>query len=161
MAPQSVEMPTTETHQLARRPSFSSDRRRFAACWRSIDDREGLAGRRRRVSTRASATSCSKFRSASSRFRSCERYLEETTLRWPFFRRWLSRLSTRVISCSLKVVLAVGDQRTSTRVSVVLTCWPPGPEERLNRQLNSDSGSWIFWLGIVFGEQGIQLSPRL
>src|SRR5690625_1601012 len=29
---------------------------------------------------------------------------------------------------------------SSTRVSVVLTCWPPGPDERENRQVNSFAG---------------------
>jgi hypothetical protein len=40
-----------------------------------------------------------------------------------------------------RAVEAATSKSSSTRESVVLTDWPPGPLERLNRQLSSARGS--------------------
>lgn len=44
---------------------------------------------------------------------------------------------------------------SSTRVSEVLTCWPPGPDERENRQPSSDAGI------VSAGETSRSMEPAL
>jgi len=50
------------------------------------------------------------------------------------------RLSSNCRCSSVRVAEPVTFHINSARLSVVFTCWPPGPEERENRQVNSAAG---------------------
>ncbi|VXB70629.1 hypothetical protein PSCLAVI8L_180044 [Pseudoclavibacter sp. 8L] len=89
---------------------------------------------------RPSRTRFASFSSAASRLRSCERRSEEATVTTPSMRRFPSRSSSirRLSSVSTRDSLMF--QESSTRLSVVLTCCPPGPEDREKRQPSSAAG---------------------
>ena len=58
----------------------------------------------------------------------------------PFTRAWPICIQNLVCICSgspANCLDAAGFQISSTRLSAVFTPWPPGPDERENRQVNS------------------------
>src|SRR5512132_4371451 len=78
--------------------------------------------------------------SAASRLRSCERCSEALTVRTPSTSRRESRSSTRARWTGPSALVLATSRLSSTRESAVLTDWPPGPDERLNRHASSRSG---------------------
>src|SRR5690606_8543741 len=78
---------------------------------------------------------------ASSRLRAWDRLSEAVTVSTPPRSRPASRASARSRSCSVSAEVAARSSETDTRVSEVLTCCPPGPLDRENRQNSSASCS--------------------
>src|SRR5215211_7312984 len=78
--------------------------------------------------------------SAASRLRSCERCSDALTVRTPSTSRRESRSITRARWIGPSALVPATSTLRSTRESAVLTDWPPGPEERLNRHVSSRSG---------------------
>ena len=97
-------------------------------------------GRRGLGGTTAWVTSSSSRTRAASRLRCCERKRDDTTVIAPSTSRERSRWAASSFWSAVSTVVPVSDQVSSTRVSVVLTCWPPAPDERENRQVISLSG---------------------
>ena len=77
---------------------------------------------------------------AAARLRSWERCSEATTVRRPSVSR-RPRASTTLLRCvSLSTDEVATSNTSSTRLSVVLTPWPPGPADRLKRSRSSLAG---------------------
>lgn len=124
-----------------RRSRFTSERRRFWAILRSTAAFVGRVGRRGRGGGAIAAVRTSTSRpSAASRFRSCERCSDATTVRTPSTSRPARRSSARARRDGPKAEELAMSKSNSTRESVVFTACPPGPDERENRQTSSDSG---------------------
>ena len=94
--------------------------------------RVGLVGRRFFTGTRPVLTNSKNLSETSSRFRCCERYLSEARIRIPSS---VSLCPIRFLSnafCpSSRQTVFVRFHMSSTRDSVLFTCCPPGPDERL------------------------------
>jgi hypothetical protein len=88
----------------------------------------------------APATRSASLDRAISRLRSWDRCSEAVTVTTPAVRRGprrdnrISRWLSEIASESLIF------HESSARLSEVLTCWPPGPDDRENRQRSSDAG---------------------
>ena len=124
-----------------RRSRFTSERRRFWAILRSTAAFVGRVRRRGRGGGAIAALRTSTSRpSAASRFRACERCSDATTVRTPSTSRPARRSSARARRDGPKAEELATSKSNSTRESVVFTPCPPGPDERENRQTNSDSG---------------------
>ncbi len=120
---------------------FVADRCCLVASRRRSEPRVGLVGRRRGApGARPSVMSSASFPRAISRLRSWDRCSEAVTVSIPVMSRCPSRLSSMVRSWSESTAEPAMFQESSTRVSVVLTCWPPGPDERENLQWSSEAG---------------------
>ena len=120
---------------------FVADRCSFAARRRRFDPRVGLVARRRAGSgARPSATRSASLTSASSRLRSWDRRSEAVTVITPATRRRPRRVMSSSRCSSESTADSTTFHESSTRLSEVLTCWPPGPDERENRQPSSDDG---------------------
>lgn len=124
----------------ARRDALSAPCRRFASSRRFLAAGLGRVERRRLTGTSERATSCSRSTFAASRLRCWERYLLDTTRISLPTSRDFKAVPIRLRCCSSMMRDARRSQRSSTRVSVVLTCWPPGPEDRLKTHCSSPSG---------------------
>jgi len=66
--------------------------------------------------------------------------MEAVTVMTPATSRRSSRMSSLARWTSETAAELPMSQKSSTRLSDVLTCWPPGPEERENRQPSSEAG---------------------
>lgn len=77
---------------------------------------------------------------AISRLRSWERRSEAVTVITPAMSRGPRRVTSLSRWPSDSAAEAATFHESSTRLSEVLTCWPPGPEDRENRQPSSDAG---------------------
>ena len=77
---------------------------------------------------------------AISRLRSWERCSAAVTVIAPATRRRPRRASSSIRWSSDSATESTMFQVSSTRLSEVLTCWPPGPDERENRQPSSAAG---------------------
>lgn len=120
---------------------FVADRCTFAARRRRFEPRVGFVARRRAPSGAIpSATRPASLARAISRLRSCERCSEAVTVMTPAMRRRSSRVSSMSRWPSETAVESPTFQKSSTRLSEVLTCCPPGPDERENRQPSSEAG---------------------
>jgi hypothetical protein len=78
--------------------------------------------------------------SAASRFRNCERFSAATIVMTPPTSRPARRSSARARRVGPNAEELATSKSNSTRESVVFTPCPPGPDDRENRQTNSDSG---------------------
>ena len=120
---------------------FVADRCSFAARRRRFEPRVGLVARRRAGSgARPSATTSASFVRAISRLRSWDRRSEAVTVITPATRRRPRRVTSSNRWSSESTAESPTFHESSTRLSEVLTCWPPGPDERENRQPSSDEG---------------------
>lgn len=77
---------------------------------------------------------------AISRLRSWDRSSDAVTVMEPPMSLRPRRLRSNCRCSSVRVVDPATFHVNSARLSVVLTCWPPGPDERENRQLSSAAG---------------------
>jgi len=77
---------------------------------------------------------------AASLFISWLRSFSAATVTTPSVSRLASRATARLRSRSGRVGERSTSNDSSTRLSVVLTDWPPGPEERENRSCSSPAG---------------------
>ena len=128
----------------ARRRRFVSERLRFAAIRRSTARRLGRVGRRLGGGGATAAASISAIRSsAASRLRSWDRCSDAVTVSTPSTRRPARRSNARVRWTGPKALVVATSRLNSTRESAVLTDCPPGPDEWLNLQRNSPSGTTI------------------
>jgi hypothetical protein len=124
-----------------RRSRFTWERRRFWAILRSPDAFVGRVGRRGGGGGAIAAVRTSMSRlSAASRFRNCERFSAATIVMTPPTSRPARRSSARARRVGPNAVELATSKSNSTRESVVFTPCPPGPDDRENRQTNSDSG---------------------
>ena len=124
-----------------RRSRFTSERRRFWAILRSPDAFVGRVGRRGGGGGAIAAVRTSMSRlSAASRFRNCERFSAATIVMTPPTSRPARRSSARARRVGPNAEELATSKSNSTRESVVFTPCPPGPDDRENRQTNSDSG---------------------
>jgi hypothetical protein len=124
-----------------RRSRFTSERRRFRAILRSTAAFVGRVGRRGRGGGAIAVLRTSMSRpSAASRFRNCERCSDATIVMTPSTSRPARRSSARARRVGPNAEELAMSKSNSTRESVVSTPCPPGPDERENRQTNSDSG---------------------
>ena len=89
------------------------------------------------IASRSSAASRAR---AASRFISWLRSPSAATVITPSASRAASRARARSRSRSGRTVERATSNESSTRLSVVLTDWPPGPEERENRSRSSPAG---------------------
>lgn len=83
---------------------------------------------------------------AATRFWRCERCSEATSTSWSPTRRSASSRRSRSLPAGERAPTAVdaaGRNTSSTRLSVVFTPWPPGPEARENRSTSSPAGMTI------------------
>lgn len=120
---------------------FVADRCSFAARRRRFEPRVGLVGRRWTPSgARPAAMSSASLLRAISRLRSWERCSEAVTVIRPVMRRRPRRMASVVRSPSESAAESAIFQESSTRLSEVFTCCPPGPDERENRHRSSDAG---------------------
>ena len=120
------------------------ERRFLASIRRSTEPFVGLVSRRARAGGAIAAPSSSTSRrSAASRFRSCERCSDAVMLSTPSVNRPASRSNALARCVSLSEGELAMSKSNSARESVVFTPWPPGPDDRENRQDNSDSGITI------------------
>ncbi len=120
---------------------FVVDRWLFAARRRRSEPRVGFVARRRgEPGARAALTSLASLSRAISRFRSWERRSETVTVTDPAISRRPSRVISILCCSSESASESATFHVSSTRLSEVLTCWPPGPDDRENRQLSSDAG---------------------
>ena len=123
------------------RPALMAPRRFFASSRRRWDPRVGrVALRRAGGGVSASRRMPASLSRAAARLRDWDRCSEAAiTIRPPTSRP--SRLCSRRARCgSLKADEDAGSNRSSTRLSVVLTDCPPGPGEREKRSSNSPAG---------------------
>ncbi|MFK4596591.1 transposase [Streptomyces pristinaespiralis] len=88
----------------------------------------------------ASASRDASRTAAVSRFRHCERCSEARTAITPPTIRPASRSSARSFQTGGSASVLARSKRSSTCESLVLTCWPPGPEDREKRHMSSASG---------------------
>ena len=123
-----------------RRCCLVADLCTFAARCRWAEPRVGFVGLRTVLGARPATTMSVSFARAVSRLRHCERCSEAVTVMTP----WTSRLSSRRSKISRWLSVNASDvatfQESSALLSVVLTCCPPGPDERENRQPSSEAG---------------------
>lgn len=120
---------------------FVAARCSLAARRRRLEPRVGLVARRRAASgARPSARRSASLARAISRLRSWERRSEAVTVITPAVIRRPRRVSSISRWPSERAVESLTFQESSTRLSEVLTCCPPGPDERENRQTSSDEG---------------------
>ena len=120
---------------------FVAARCSFAARRRWFEPRVGLVALRRAASGAIpSATRLASLAKAISRLRSWERFSEAVTVMTPATRRRSRRVSSMSLWPSERTVESSTFQRSSTRLSEVLTCCPPGPDDRENRQPSSAAG---------------------
>lgn len=118
-----------------------ADRCCFEASRRRSDPRVGFVGRRGAASgARPSATSSASLASAISRLRSWERRSAAVTVITPELSRRPRRVASNIRCPSESAADSAMFQESSTRLSEVLTCCPPGPDEREKRQLSSEAG---------------------
>src|SRR5690606_18424613 len=122
--------------------------------WCLMAERRLLFSRRRSLTARgtffgmrffgggavASASSMASRVRAASRLRAWERNSSARTVRTPRTRRPARRSSARALRCSGRDGEFATSKDSSAAVALVLTCCPPGPEEREKRQRSSDSG---------------------
>lgn len=100
--------------------------------------RVGLEGLRFLGGTRLSRTRSTNRSLTSTLLRYWDLYFSDTSTRTPLsLMRLPKRLKTIFFCSSFKHADSPGDQRSSTRDSVLFTCCPPGPEERLVRNSTS------------------------
>ncbi len=120
---------------------FVADRCSFAARRPRFDPRVGLVGRRWTApGARPAVMSSASLPKAISRLRSWERCSEAVTVITPVMRRRPRRMASIVRCPSESAAEPAMFQESSTRLSEVFTCCPPGPDERENRQRSSDAG---------------------
>ncbi len=77
---------------------------------------------------------------AASRLRSCERRSDAATVIVPSTSAAPRRRRARDRCASVSAVELARSHVSSTRESVVLTCWPPAPDEREKRHVSSAAG---------------------
>ena len=77
---------------------------------------------------------------AASRLRSCERRSDAVTVSVPSTSAAPSRRRASDRCCSVSAAERSRSHVSSTRESVVLTCWPPAPDEREKRHVSSAAG---------------------
>lgn len=106
--------------------------------WAALDGREGR--RAGGGGAMASTTSSANRSVAASRLRSCDRRSDATTVTTPSTRRPRRLPNARSRCVSESADDASRSQLSSTRESVVLTPWPPGPDALENRHDSSCSG---------------------
>ena len=114
-----------------RRSALRSDCWRLSVSRRSTAPRVGRLGRRVRCGTAAASSRSASRSSAVARFRVCDR-CSSTVRRTSLPRRAMTRSGSSA---------ATRSQISSTRLAVVLTCWPPGPPDLLKRQVIAASGT--------------------
>ena len=112
------------------------DRRRLASTRRALEPAVGLVGRRARGTSSAWVRRARRRSSASSRLRAWLRASCATART-----TGPQRAMTRAFCASLRESEAATSKMASTRDSVTLACWPPGPDERLVRSTTSRSGT--------------------
>ena len=124
-----------------RRCCLVADRCFLASRRRTFDPRVGLV-RRRTAGPRSSprATASASFARAISRLRSWDRCSDAVTTSDPAIRRCPRRWSSIARCSSDSTAECATFQDSATRLSVVFTCCPPGPEEREKRQTSSEAG---------------------
>jgi len=106
--------------------------------------RLGRVGRRLGGGGATAAERISAIRSnAASRLRSCDRCSDAVTVSTPSTRRPARRSNARVRCTGPKALVLATSRLSSTRESAVLTDCPPGPDEWLNLQRSSPSGTTI------------------
>ena len=112
----------------------------FAARCRCADPRVGFVALRTVLGARPATTMSASLVKALSRLRNCERCSEAVTVITPSTSRFSNRRSkiSRWLSVNASEVATFQD--SSALLSVVLTCCPPGPDERENRQPSSEAG---------------------
>ncbi|MBE1459076.1 hypothetical protein H4W79_003290 [Nocardiopsis terrae] len=114
---------------------MASKRRRFA-------DRLGLVLRRSGGGgSIASANTRARRSRASTRLRTWERCVCTDTVNTPPTRRPARRSRARARRVAPKALQEATSNDSDTRVSEVLTCCPPGPEDRENRHVNASAGT--------------------
>lgn len=114
----------------------------FAVRRRCCDPRVGFVGRRFGASgASAAATRSASFDRAIPRLRSCDRSSAATTVIVPSTMRGASRSRRRMRCSSVSAADFATFQLSSTLLSEVLTCCPPGPEDREKRQPSSAAGT--------------------
>jgi hypothetical protein len=117
------------------------DRRCLSASRRSTEPRVGLVGRRGgRGGAVASVSSAVSLAAAASRLRSCDLYSLAVTVITPRDNRPDSAASARSRSTGGSAAVPAISKESSAWLSVVLTDWPPGPDDRENRQESSSGG---------------------
>ena len=94
--------------------------------------RDGLVGRRFFTGTSPVFTRFINLSETSSRFRCCERYLSEARIRTSSsVSLWPSRFLSNAFCPWSRHSVSFRFHMSSTRDSVLFTCCPPGPEDRL------------------------------
>lgn len=139
-----------------------SDRLCLSASRRSRAPRLGLVGRRVAGGGAVAAVSSAERRlSAASRFRNWERCSDAVTVSTPPVSRAASARRARSLSTGPSASERATSYETSTRLSVVLTDCPPGPDDRENRQDSSSGGITAprMWIGAVTSPM-IRCCPR-
>jgi hypothetical protein len=123
------------------RNRFRRERRCLSASRRSTDPRVGRVGRRcGRGGTVASVSSALSRAAAASLLRSCDLYSLAVTVMTPLDNRPASAASARSRRTGGSAVVLARSKESSAWLSVVFTDWPPGPDDRENRQDSSSGG---------------------
>ena len=113
----------------------------LASIRRSRAARDGRVARRGGDGgSRASRSRAVSRARAASRLRSCDRCSDEVSVTTPSTTRWARRSRARARCTSVSTAEFATSQLSSTRLSLVFTPCPPGPEERLNRSCSSSAG---------------------
>src|SRR6185437_4352937 len=130
-----------QSSALLRRTRFFSDSLRLSSSRACLAARLGRVFLRALGMTSARRTTSARRVSASSRFCSWLRVSLATTRSSPSsLKREARRVMRRARSSSLNACEAVTFHVISTRVDVLLTCWPPAPDARVARTPSSARG---------------------
>jgi hypothetical protein len=125
-------------------PFLISPRRFFESTRLTFDENVGRVGRRVRGgganATRRTSASLSR---ANSRFWNWDRRSLATTTTQPSTSCDDNRSNARSLTNSPTTAVLERSKTSSTRVLLVLTCWPPAPLERENRHCSSCSGTTV------------------
>ena len=124
-----------------RRLRLISARRCSSRTRRRCEPRVGLVGLLGVGGATASRRSSARRCRAAARFRHCERCSSASTVSTVPASRGERARRTRSRCDSSRAVVAPRSMLSWTRESVVLTCWPPGPEDRENRSISSAAGT--------------------
>ncbi len=134
---------TSGHHSLVgrRRCRLIADRCCLFATRRRSEPRVGRVARRGAGGRASAATTMSRSAwRAISRLRNWDRCSDTVTVIDPDAWFWASRRTIRVRCSSLSAEDSAAIQVSCTRLSDVLTCCPPGPEDLENFHCNSDAG---------------------
>ena len=117
------------------------DRRCLSASRRSTELRVGRVGLRAgRGGAVASVSRAVSLAAAASRLRNCDLYSLAATVITPLDSLPDSAASARSRSTGGSAAVPARSKESSAWLSVVLTDWPPGPDDRENRQESSSGG---------------------